>query len=463
MIRQIQLTGFLVLLFLNFSTAHAQKWNTQIDSIIKLHTLDPMPFSGTVLVSYRGEIVFHDAYGNASVNPNIPNGINSKYFIGSITKMITAVAILQLVQNGKLKLNDNLSQWIPQVKSSENITILHLLTHQSGLLRDSKQDYSHSVSMMDRVLSIQDTLIFEPGSSEKYSNAGFYALTHIIEEISGLKYEEYFNKYIFQVAEMTDSGIRKGKNKIEGLSTGMQIVPDEFGVDAMGIAKYFDSYSLGGGGSVYSTTTDMFKFFISLKSGKLLSDTYLEIFNKEFPIPNDTKPKFYHSPGWEVWNLSDEERVFFVHQFSGKIHGYLSLMRYYDSDDLLIIILCNNNFSERSLLATAIRRVIKEKDYSDLMPKVVNYLDNHNSMQDLEGIYDFPEEKTTVEIKIINKQLTLTSHGDRPIYLYPENESTFSSNLIPLKITFNNGDNESAKKLTWNYRDKMIFELNKIE
>ncbi len=452
-----------VFLFCFSFTIQAQDYINKIDTLLKANVNSTKPFSGSVLVAQKGKIIYRGAFGLSNLETNTKNTINSKYFIGSITKLYTAVAILQLIEKKQIHFTDKLSKWLPEINNSEKITIHHLLTHQSGLVRDSKQDYDAEVTYQERLFSVKnDSLRFQPGEKERYSSVGFYALTYILETVSGMPFEDYFDKYIFTPAEMQNTGVKKSKNQsIDNLSQGIGSAVDAYGVTDIGPARYFDSYSFAGGGSLYSTIDDMYAFFTALESGKLLSYNTVRMMKLKWPVEKPNKrTRLYHSYGWEIYDYSNEERPFLMIDYAGKIYGYKSMIRYYENDDIVIIALCNSRYSERSRLGSNIRKILLDKPYElpEAAPKPLNLT---RSMKKHLGVYDFPSEKTTVEIKMINNKYTLTSHGDKPVYIHPIDEYTFQAKTIPLKITFHPTSKRKTQSLEFNFDNKMVETLSR--
>ena len=447
-------------IFLSFNLS-AQDYLKKIEELLKANVNSTKPFSGSILVAKKGKVIYRGAFGLADLTTERENTIDSKYFIGSITKLYTAVAILQLVEQKKIALDDKLSKWLPEIKGSNKTTIHHLLTHQSGLRRDSHQDYDAEVTYQERLFSIKnDSLRFQPGEKESYSSVGFYALSYVLETVSELKFEAYFEKHIFIPANMHNTGVKKTKQqKIDGLSIGIGSAADIHGVTDIAPARYFDSYSFAGGGSLYSTIDDMYSFFDALENGKLLSHNMVRMMKLKWPVKTENKrTRLYHSYGWEIYDYSNVEEQRLMIDYAGKIYGYKSMIRYYENDDIVIIALCNSKYSERSVLGSSIRKILLDKPYN--LPKAATeFIPFTKKMKKHIGFYDFPSEKTTVEIKIINNQLTLTSHEDKPAYLYPSNENTFHAKTFPLKISFEPTSNKKTQKLEFNFDEEMIETL----
>ncbi|WP_299224726.1 serine hydrolase [uncultured Psychroserpens sp.] len=457
--RTLKLCLTLIIICFTNLIIYAQDYEKKIEELLEANVGSIKPFNGSLLVAKKGEIIYRGAFGLADLSSKRKNVIDSKYFIGSITKLFTAVAILQLVEEKKIALDDKLSRWLPDINGSEKITIHHLLTHQSGLRRDSHQDYNAETTYTERLFSVQnDSLMFEPGEKQAYSSVGFYALSYILEAVSNMSFEAYFKTHIFEPSNMLNTGVKKQRSqKVENLSNGIGKTTDTHGVNDIGNAQYFDSYSFAGGGSLYSTVDDMWSFFTALEKGKLLSHNTVRMMKLKWPVKEkNEKSRLYYSYGWEIYDYSNQKGPFLMIDFAGKIYGYKSMIRYYEKDDIVVIALCNSEFSERSILAHTIRKILLDKDYKLPKPSP-KYIPIDESMKHYIGIYDFPSEKTTAEIKMINGKYSLTSHGDKPIYLYPTSENTFYAKIIPLKITF-----IDKQKMEFNFNDEMIETLNRI-
>jgi len=168
----------------------------KIDRLVSQYTeLDV--FSGVVLVAQEGEPVYHKPFGLANREENIANTLDTRFDIGSMNKTFTKVVVLQLVDEGKLRLSDKLVDYLPGFKQqgAEKITIEHLLNHQSGFGDYHSPEYmrtppaERTISwIVERVQKMP--LMFEPGTEQEYSNAGYVILGAIIEKVSGISYHQ---------------------------------------------------------------------------------------------------------------------------------------------------------------------------------------------------------------------------------------------------------------------------------
>jgi CubicO group peptidase (beta-lactamase class C family) len=171
-------------------------------------------FSGVVAVAKDGTPLVQRAWGMADASKNIPNRIDTKFNLGSINKAFTKVAILQLAAAGKLALGDTVRKHLPDYPSpnADRITIEQLLAHRSGL-GDFFLSPKYAAAPPSSLRKLSDylplfasePLLFEPGTSQKYSNAGFVVLGLIIEKLSGQTYYDYVRDHIFRPAGMKDT------------------------------------------------------------------------------------------------------------------------------------------------------------------------------------------------------------------------------------------------------------------
>jgi CubicO group peptidase (beta-lactamase class C family) len=237
-------------------------------------------FSGVVLVAEGPTIWFQKAYGMAEKSFQVPNRVDTKFNLGSLDKMFTAVAIAQLVAEHKLLFNDKLVDVLPDYPNpavAAKITIHQLLTHTSGLgevlkpeMREKKKKF---VALRDYFpLFVNDPLQFEPGSRWSYSNAGYIVLGAVIEKISGQPYFDYVREQIFMPAGMTATGCFELDQVVPNLAIGY----GRFDDDILGIGPrrnngVFLGYKGNSAGGGYSTAPDLFRFARALQVHRLLS------------------------------------------------------------------------------------------------------------------------------------------------------------------------------------------------
>src|SRR4028119_1902180 len=172
-------------------------------------------FNGAVLVAENGKVIYKKGLGLANMEWNVPNETDTKFRLGSITKQFTATLIMQLVEQGKLKLDGKLSEYLPDYRKDvgDKVTIHHLLTHTSGI-----PSYTSLPNFMAEVSRNPFTpvefvknyasgdLEFEPGAKFRYNNSGYFLLGAIIEKVHGKPYEQVLKENVFEPLGMNNSG-----------------------------------------------------------------------------------------------------------------------------------------------------------------------------------------------------------------------------------------------------------------
>jgi CubicO group peptidase (beta-lactamase class C family) len=170
-------------------------------------------FSGHILVKKEGRILLDRQIGKASWEQNIPFAPVTPFYIGSVTKQITAAAILKLQEQGVLNVNDRLDKFFPAVKFSEKISLLQLLSHTSGLKNYTdlpevqRMMTSGNAITTDEILALVDKypLDFEPGTKWSYCNTGYILLGLIIEQVSGKSIDTFWQENFFQPLNMVNA------------------------------------------------------------------------------------------------------------------------------------------------------------------------------------------------------------------------------------------------------------------
>ena len=240
-------------------------------------------FSGAVLVARDTSIVFKKAYGEADKRFNIPNRIDTKFNIGSINKLFTRVAIGQLAEQGKLSLDKPLVTYLPEYPNpivARKVSINQLLSMTSGMGDFFGEKFDNAPK--DKIRSLQDylqffvddSLLFEPGSQRRYSNAGFIVLGLLVEKVSGQDYYSYMRDHVFLPAGMTNTDWYPMSGATSNLATGYLPLGGSHEHWISNIHMLPERGSSAGGG--YSTLDDMLSFVYAVLNGKLLSPKYSE-------------------------------------------------------------------------------------------------------------------------------------------------------------------------------------------
>ncbi|WP_340077781.1 serine hydrolase [Leptobacterium sp. I13] len=268
-------TNFITIIALAISilSINAQKVNQKALISDFEAVLKNMDFSGSVIVAKDGKHIFEKTYGLSSKEKKTPNTIETKYNYASMGKMFTGMAIMQLVEKGKLKLSDKLIDIIPDYPNKDaasRITVEHLLTHTSGITSLPRMSASkYLVELKDYLPQfVNEPLAFTPGERMSYSNAGYVVLGLIIEEVTGISYFDYIQKNIFDPAKMENTGFKLNDKNLKNMASHYSNWMNQ-GNGEPELVEYDHDGNSGGGG--YSTVIDWIKFSNCLKNYELLS------------------------------------------------------------------------------------------------------------------------------------------------------------------------------------------------
>jgi CubicO group peptidase (beta-lactamase class C family) len=242
--------------------------------------------SGSILVAKDGVTVASKSAGIANKTTGAPNRLDTKFNLGSLNKMFTAVAIAQLAEAGRLKFDDTIGKHLPDYPNrdvAEKVTIHQLLTHTSGLGNYSVETFKAQREKLTTVaaylpLFVSEPLVSAPGEKFQYSNAGYLVLGAIIEKISGQDYYSYVREHIYKPAGMTNTGFYEPGKEIPDLAIGYtRMGPDGKPGDA--VKENTNRLEVRGGpaGGGYSTVEDLLKFQVALSSFKLLNREFTGI------------------------------------------------------------------------------------------------------------------------------------------------------------------------------------------
>ncbi len=257
-------------------------------------------FSGSVLVAKENEVIFEKAYGLACKRFNVPNTMNTIFNVGSLNKLITKIAILQLKQKGLLELDDFVGKHLPDFKEeiASKVRISHLISFTSGMGDYFNEKFKKSIGQLRKLddfvkLFIEDPLQFKPGEGNAYSNAGYVVLGKIIESVSGQDYYDYVRENIYTPAGMSNSDHYELDMPIPNLATGYtREMPDGTKHSTERRNNYFRIGTRGssaGGG--HSTAHDWFRFDQALAQEKLLDGMHSRMALLPLDVDPNKTPK----------------------------------------------------------------------------------------------------------------------------------------------------------------------------
>jgi len=311
-------------------------------------------FSGSILVAAQDEVVVHRAMGLASRRFQVANKTDTKFNLASMNKMFTGVAICQLVEAGKLSLEDSVDEllspeWLPR-ELGKKIKIRHLLTHTSGVASYVEDAWSNkNASSLDKLSDYQSVFqnekfsYFEPGEGYRYSNTGMFLLGVVIEKVSRKSYYDYVRENILQPANMSDTGFFSIQSPVPNLAIGYYERRGE-------IINNHHTLNRGGpAGGGYSTTEDLFRFSRTLIGSRLLSKEMTE-------LATSAKPK-WNAPNYGFGFQARSESGLKMFGHSGGSEGVSTRLDMFPNLDMIVIVLANMDY-EAENVAKKLRNIL---------------------------------------------------------------------------------------------------------
>jgi CubicO group peptidase (beta-lactamase class C family) len=310
-------------------------------------------FSGVALIARGDNIEVEAAYGSADPAGTRRNTRDTRFNLGSINKTFTAVAIAQLIEQGRLTLDDTLAKHLPDYPNqvaAARITIRDLLTHRSGVAQFMRADFGDiSVAAMVKTVGAQPQA-FDPGARQEYSNGGYIVLGRVIEVVSGKTYSAYISDHIYRPAGMTASGFSRKGDRDDNVALPVTSAGGRGMGPGPGLATPPAGPRSGnpaGGG--YSTAADLFRFARALRAGRLLDQRMTEY------VLNDT---FAEQP---QWGFALREQTIGSHRFIGNGGGAPAVnaeFRFEPSGVHTVVVLANSSPPAATALLTAVQNRI---------------------------------------------------------------------------------------------------------
>lgn len=393
-------------------------------------------YSGAILVAKNDTIIFSKGFGMADREKGIPNNKDTKFKIGSITKTFTAIAILQLQEKGKLSIENNLSQYFEDFPNAEKIKIKHLLNHTSGLPQKWRDDWyeKRKLSFESIINKIKKKeLLFEPGQDEEYSNCGYALLTYIIESVSGMPYDEYCQKNIFEPANMMNTGaIFYPEKEYANFALGYEYGPGLDGYNTNIKAEFVYTPNLKGQASAYSTVEDLYNYDRALKNYKLLNKSSVKLLLAKLPNSDYTLGS---------WLNVEFKTNGVLSYFSGVSNGFESIIYRYLDENVTVVALNNHQNTDIYMVSRPMMRVLHDKEFHiPIVRKSISF--NISEYKHIVGKYAYVDDTEDIfEIIIDGERIFVLSNNDplEELFLYEPNK--FFSKNYDLQLVFSkNGE-----------------------
>lgn len=335
-----------------FPPSISSKVKKEIDANLE-KTVSQSPLAGLSLaLQVDREPYYTQSYGMANIETGRAVDKETIFQVGSITKTFTSASILQLVEKGKIRLDESISTYIDELPSeADDILVLHLLSHTSGLpnLEETniRIDYEYSYTPDEVIQILIDEfpeLRFEPGSQFHYSNLGYFLLGFIIEEITGLSYYDYLEVNILEPLDMKSISpcIDVGGSIARGYKvSGEELVP----ADPTNLTL---AYAAGG---LCSNAQDLLKWYENLSSGNVVGMDEFEDMTSPVLLPDGTQLE--SGLGFIVGDFLGEEAIGHI----GRTSGYESFLTHFPDKELTIVIVSNTNPKDPYVISNLIASI----------------------------------------------------------------------------------------------------------
>ena len=434
---------FVLAVYLSYFTLslRADALRDRMDAYVRRYA-DADFFSGVVRVTKGDRLIYENAFGFADRALRIPNSLQTRFQIASLSKPMTAAAILLLAEEGKLSLEDKLSKFVLDFPNGDKITIEELLTHYSGLGDASAQpDYNEwsrfpqtTAALVERAKKIPRQS--EPGTSYFYSNSNYHVLAFLIEKVSGQNYGDFLEQKIFKQVGMTNTAHRaRDETIVSNLANGYSPA----GASGFERATYLDWTSKTGNGSIYSTAGDLFRFHRALQSGSLLKpDTLKKSYG--FERKDRTVGMFWF------------HRQRFGHRsvyVNGSSPGFKAHFERFIDDDATVVVLSNLYIAAPSTIAEDLGAMLFDQPVNRDVPRPTHV--NGADLKRFAGTFRFGDDYF-----VKNAVVRVESRMDHLDLTYPA--TGFSIALIPIE-----GDRFFDRNF-WSFirfdGDKLIYRNN---
>ena len=391
-------------------------------------------FSGSVLVARDGKLIFNQSYGLANIELGAPNTPQTVFRIGSISKPMTATAVMMLHERGKLNTGDSICKYLDNCPSAwQPITVKHLLTHTSGIsdylyFPDFIETIALPVTHEKMIGRFRDKpLEFAPGEKFAYGNSNYYLLAVIIERASGKSYTDFLRENIFAPAGMKQTGDFDNRDIVKNRAAGYSLKNDR-----PANAVYFHPSQLLGTGSFWSTTEDLLLFDQTLYTEKLLKRKTLdEMF---------TLYKADYGYGWQVAPRFNRRLI----MHGGDTLGFMGFLQRFTDDRVTIVLLSNKGYMNVLTLARDLPAIVFGEEYQ-LPQKAATIVVDQKILAQYAGEYQVsPNVVLTITLED-GKLMIANSSNTRPKgELFAESETTFRRTGVDATFTFER-DAESGR------------------
>jgi D-alanyl-D-alanine carboxypeptidase len=415
----------------------------KIDTVAASFYKDGVP-GAAVLVAEGDKVVLEKGYGLASLELGVPIAPDMVFRIGSVTKQFTAVAILMLEEQGKLRLDQKISEILPDYPKAqgEQVSVQHLLNHTGGIpnYTDDAEFWKIAKEKLEpaRMLALfaDKPLAFKPGEQWAYSNSGYFVLGLILEKVSGESYRGFIEKHLLAPAGMKATLYDDPEKLVPRRASGYQPMPD----GSFAPAPYIDMSGPYSAGALISTLGDLHRWNLALLEGKLIRHESLE--KAWSPLPLAGGKKNAYGFGWNVGKFEGLRMV----SHGGGIPGFMCMMYFLPEKKMTVAVLSNG--AALSAEDVAQRVLMAAFGNADGYKRITVPAE---SLAKLEGVYQIDDKSKRV-VKVEGDHLVTIRDGGAAFKAYPIGENEFAYEHNNNRIRFElDGQGKVARMqlLTW--------------
>lgn len=402
---------------------------TQLDRIASTYYKTAQA-GATVIVTKDGKTLLRKGYGWANVEKKEVMQADHIMRLGSITKQFTAVATLMLIEEGKLSLNDPITKFLPDYpESGKQVNIEHLLTHTSGIPSYTNKPNFFTTANKDlSVAQMIDTFKneafeFEPGSTWKYNNSGYFLLGAVIEKVSGMTYAQFVEKRIFQPLGMKNTAYEGHELASHPRATGYSFRTGKF--EHSQKISMTQPYAAG---ALVSTVDDLVKWDSAIHMGKLLkADSWKRAWTS-YKLKNGQDTNYAY--GWGVGQLEGQTMI----SHGGGIPGFSTFALTLPKEKVYVAVLTNSEsgLAQPEMVASRLAAAAMGK----AIPEFNSIKLDEKTLDHYVGVYRIDDKSRRVIVREGNQLIMTRTNGPRTgLQAYSEN-SFFKDNNSLLRVEF---------------------------
>ncbi len=416
------------------------------DSLLNKEFKPNEPGAAAIVVR-KGQVIYKKAIGMADMELNVPLQPEMIFRIGSITKQFTAVAILQLADQGKLSLQDDIKKFMPELPFKETITVEHLLLHTSGIKSyTNKPDFPTKMRIDMKPMEViklteNDTLEFKPGSKWNYNNTGYVMLGYIIEKVSGMSYEDYVNKNLFTPAGMGQSYYGSESKIIKNRAKGYKKEGAVFQN-----SDYISMTLPYAAGSLISTVEDLWKWNKALYNYKFIKKEWVDKAITPFILPDGKSTNYGYA--LSIGNIQGSKSI----EHGGGIPGFATDALYLPAEDVFVAIFINCDCESPGDITAKMAGMAIGKPY-----KLNTIAINETDGKQYEGVYTNEDGDERI-IRWVDGKLTSQRGTGTQLVIIPfeKDKFRFDNSLTTLEFK-RNGSGKVEKVMYKSRQEEMLW------